>query len=56
MATVVVPATVVSDQDPKLTLKLKPGMTGKANIVLEDSTYVRIFGGALLRKLGYWLF
>jgi len=56
MATVVVPATVMSDDGSEVPLSLKPGMTGKANVILEDSTYVRIFGGALLRKLDYWLF
>jgi len=48
-------ATVIVSQPADNTLK--PGMTGKANIVLkEESTYARIFGGALLRKLDYWLF
>jgi hypothetical protein len=36
---------------------LKPGMTGKARIKMgDDSTYLRIYGRMLLRKLRYWLF
>jgi len=36
---------------------LKPGMDGKAKVIRpERSTYLRIYAGALGRKLQYWLF
>jgi multidrug efflux pump subunit AcrA (membrane-fusion protein) len=36
---------------------LKPGMTGKARILRgQEATYLRIYSGAVHRKLKYWLF
>jgi multidrug efflux pump subunit AcrA (membrane-fusion protein) len=58
MASAVIESPVVNpDAEGSARYLLKPGMTGKAKILLpEDSTYAAIYAGRLYRKLHYALF
>ena len=58
IADVVVANTVLEDPDGGARhYLLKPGMTGKAKVIRPDkSTYLSIYGRALIRKLKYWVF
>ncbi len=57
MADVMIENTAAPSPEGEPQYLLKPGMTGKARVVLPGkSTYFSIYGRLILRKLSYWLY
>jgi len=57
MANVFVKNSLAESPEGQPQYRLKPGMTGKAKVILPgEKSYVSIYGRLLYRKLTYWLY